>query len=53
MYFCLRNGWHDAAKRASERVHDVSMARLGEPGFKGMLDEWLRNNGKLSERWVV
>mmetsp|Transcript_26955 Transcript_26955/g.58903 ORF Transcript_26955/g.58903 Transcript_26955/m.58903 type:complete len:850 (+) Transcript_26955:117-2666(+) len=50
VYFCLRNGWHDAARRAAERTHDVSMARLGEAGFKGLLDEWLRSSGRLSDR---
>eukprot|EP00798_Chlamydomonas_sp_ICE-L_P020446 gene20446-27235_t len=50
VYFCLRNGWLDAARKAAERAHDVSLSRLGGHGFKGMLDEWLNNNGKLSDR---
>ncbi|GAX79377.1 hypothetical protein CEUSTIGMA_g6819.t1 [Chlamydomonas eustigma] len=51
VYFSMRNGWHDCARRAAERVADLSLSRAGgELGLKGLLDEWLRNGGKLSDR---
>jgi len=48
VFLCLRNGWHDAARAAAERVSDLP--RIGDGGFKGLLDEWLRNGLRLGER---
>ncbi|KAG1678895.1 hypothetical protein FOA52_003563 [Chlamydomonas sp. UWO 241] len=48
VFLCLRNGWHDAARAASERVSDLP--RVGESGFRGLLEEWLRNGGRLGDR---
>eukprot|EP00983_Pelagomonas_calceolata_P112866 1159929-Pelagomonas_calceolata.AAC.18 len=54
IYYCLRNGWVDSARRAAERAHDaIVSARLGEGGFKAALDEWARHGGRVSERWVA
>ena len=50
VYLCLRNGWVDSARKAAERVQDIS-TRGSDLGFKGLLDEWLRNGGKLGDRW--
>jgi len=53
IYYCLRNGWLDAARRAAERAHDaIVSARLGEGGCKAALEEWARHGGRVSERCV-
>ena len=49
VYLCLRNGWLDSARKAAERVQDIG-SRGGDLGFKGLLDEWLRNGGRLGDR---
>lgn len=48
----MRNGWHECARRAAERAQDAIAARLGDAGFRALLDEWLRNGGRLGERYV-
>jgi hypothetical protein len=50
VFYCLRNGWVDAARKAADRAHDMALSRLGEAGFRGALDEWARNGGRVSER---
>ncbi len=49
VYLCHRNGWVDSARKAAERVQDIS-TRGSDLGFKGLLDEWLRSGGKLGDR---
>lgn len=53
VYYCLRNGWAEPARRAADRAHDaVVSSRLGEGGFKAALEEWARQGGRVSEKWV-
>lgn len=49
VYLCLRNGWLEPARRAAAAAHDMSLTRLGEGGFRLVLDEWCRNGGKLND----
>mmetsp|Transcript_22946 Transcript_22946/g.58630 ORF Transcript_22946/g.58630 Transcript_22946/m.58630 type:complete len:864 (-) Transcript_22946:363-2954(-) len=50
VFYCLRNGWYDAARRAADRAHDMALARFGEGGFRGVLDEWLRGGGRVGDK---
>lgn len=50
VYYCLRNGLHEAALRAAERASDASLRATGGSSFRPLLDEWLRGGGRLPER---
>ncbi|KAL6753158.1 Nup93/Nic96-domain-containing protein [Haematococcus lacustris] len=50
VYFSLRNGWVDAARKAAQAAYEPALSRLGEGGFRSLLDDWLRLGGRLPER---
>ncbi|KAJ9514712.1 hypothetical protein QJQ45_028405 [Haematococcus lacustris] len=50
VYFSLRNGWVDAARKAAQAAYEPALTRLGEGGFRSLLEDWLRLGGRLPER---
>lgn len=51
MYFCLRNGLREPALLAASTTSDNGMLKqLGDNGLKPFLEEWFRNNRRLSDR---
>lgn len=55
MYFCLRNGLHDLALcvAGATSCNGVLEMKLGGVGLKIILEDWLRNNRRLSDEYAL
>lgn len=51
VYYCLRSGWLEAARRAADQCHDLTAQRLGgDFSLRMLMEEWIRGGRKLPDR---